>query len=105
VKENEEKQSKKAVKTLIIIEWATQRSIEKRIRATFIQAWSPIAIRDVGDQFQNNFTIGLQISPYGYRGVNLGAITQIQRVARTKARTRIQATGHVQARHNIVYLD
>jgi hypothetical protein len=96
---------KKTAKTFIIAKWATQRSIEKWTRATFIQAWSPIAIRDVGDQFHNNFTIGLQINPYGYKGVNLGTITQIQRVARTKARTRMQVVGHVQTRHNIVYLD
>jgi hypothetical protein len=44
---------------LIIVEWATQKSIEKQTRATFIQAWSPIAIKDVGDQFHNNFTIRL----------------------------------------------
>jgi len=40
----EEKWTKKAVKTLTIIKWATQRSIEKRTRATFIQAWPLIAI-------------------------------------------------------------
>jgi hypothetical protein len=58
-KKKEEKWSKKAIKTLTIVEWATQKLIEKQTRATFIQVWSPIAIKDVGDQFHNNFTIRL----------------------------------------------
>jgi hypothetical protein len=49
VKKREEKWTKKAIKTLTITKWATQRSIEKQTRATFIQAWSLIAIKDVGD--------------------------------------------------------
>jgi hypothetical protein len=34
---------------LIVTKRAIQQSIEKWTRATFIQAWPPIAIRDVGD--------------------------------------------------------
>jgi len=43
------KKSKRAAETLIVVERAIQRSIEKRARATFIQAWPPITIRDVGN--------------------------------------------------------
>jgi hypothetical protein len=43
------KKSKRPAETLIVVERAIQRSIEKRARAIFIQAWPPIAIRDVGN--------------------------------------------------------
>jgi len=43
------KKSKRAAETLIVVERAIQRSIEKQVRATFIQAWPPVAIRDVGN--------------------------------------------------------
>jgi hypothetical protein len=101
-KEKEEKWFERAIKTLIIVERTIQRSIEKWTRATFIQDWSPIAIRDVGDQFHNNFATRLQASPYQYRGVNLGATTQTQKVAKAKARTRLQVVECVPSRHNIV---
>jgi hypothetical protein len=49
-KEKEERRSKRVIEALTIIECATQRSTEKRTKAMFMWAWSPIASRDVWDQ-------------------------------------------------------
>jgi len=48
-KEKKERRLKRVIKTLIIVEHATPRSTEKWKKVMFMQTWSPIAIRDVGD--------------------------------------------------------
>jgi hypothetical protein len=48
-KEKEERRPKRTIKTLIVVEHATPRSIEKWKSVMFMQTWFPIAIKDVGD--------------------------------------------------------
>jgi hypothetical protein len=66
MKERKEKQARKALIVLIIVEIAN-----------FITAWSSSTMKEVGDRFHYNFKVGLQIHPCGYRGVNLGSTTQV----------------------------
>jgi len=42
----------------------------------FIVACSSLTIRKVGENFHYNLKVGLWAHPLGYRGVNLGEITQ-----------------------------
>ncbi len=72
----------------------------------FMQTWFPIAIKDVGDQFHNNFVVRLgKASPLGYRGVNLGVTTQIQRAIRARAKARMQIVGDVPTRHETISIE
>ncbi len=76
-KEKEEKSSKKAAKTFIVVEWTIPRSIEKQTRATFIQAWSLITIRDVGDQFHK---ISQQRYELAHMGINVSTLAPLPKL-------------------------
>jgi hypothetical protein len=54
-----------------------ERKLVKQQQANFIRSWSPSIVREVGNKFHYNFKAGLWAHPLGYKGVNLGEITQV----------------------------
>jgi hypothetical protein len=47
----------------------------------------------------------LWASPLGYRGVNLGATTQLQRATIARAKARMQVVGDVPTRHETISIE
>jgi hypothetical protein len=62
---------------LTATEKLVERELVKQQWADFIAAWSSSTVRKVGYKFHSNFKVGLWAHPLGYKGVNLGEITQV----------------------------
>ncbi len=71
--------SKKTHTMLIVVERLAERELIKQQWANFIATCSSSAVREVGNKFHYNFKVGLRAHPLGYKGVNIGGITQVQK--------------------------
>jgi hypothetical protein len=54
-----------------------------------------MAIKEANNKFHLNFQVGSRAHPLGYVGINLGISTTAQSKARTRAKARMLAKGHV----------
>jgi hypothetical protein len=52
-----------------------KRELIKQQQANFVATWSSSTIREAWNRFHNNFKVGMQVDPFGYRGVSLGSTT------------------------------
>ncbi len=62
-KKKEDKKAQRVADSLIVVERITQRLLDKWVKVTFHANWSTIAIKEIGNKFHRNFTIGLKAHP------------------------------------------
>jgi hypothetical protein len=67
-----------------VAERTTQRLLNRWAKGTFNANWSISIIKEAGNKFHRNFTIGLKAHPLLYRRVNLGYWTKTQREAKAR---------------------
>jgi len=72
--------------------------VEKEQKTKFNQAWSTIVIRAANECFHNNFKVGFQAHPLGYRGCGLGITFAQQRFIRQQRMARMWPAKHVLAK-------
>ncbi len=66
---------------MIIVEWTVEKELIKQ-QATFITTWSPVVIQETWwDKIHHNFKEGMWAHPLGYKGVNLGWPTNLDKQA------------------------
>jgi hypothetical protein len=82
---------------LIVVKKLAKRELVKQQWSNFITAWSSSIIREVGDIFNYNFKVGLQVHPLGYKVVNLGEITWVQKQVQLWVLAQMQARREVVA--------
>ncbi len=78
----------------IATNWATQKVVNKLVRTQFIAIWTPIVIKEVGDNFHQKFQASLWTNPHKYKVVNLKCITWFQQEVRQLAQIKQQARRH-----------
>jgi hypothetical protein len=49
----------------------------------------------MSDKFHQNFQVGLQAHPLGYKGVNLGCMMEVRKQTRQQTRAWMQTKKHV----------
>jgi hypothetical protein len=74
---------------LTIAKRLVEKELVKQQRTNFIATWSSSIMKEVGDIFHYNFKVGLRTHPCGYKGVNFGSTTQVQKQAQQPAMARM----------------
>jgi hypothetical protein len=76
-KERQDKQAKKTLITMFVVEKLVERKLVKQQLANFIIPWSSSIVKEARNKFHSNFKASLQAHPLRYRSVNLDEITQV----------------------------
>ncbi len=92
----DEKISKRFESTPNPVECTSKRIIEKEQRTRFNQMWSTTRVKVASECFHNNFIVGFQAHPLGYKRFGLVITYAQQRMARMQlakhVSTKLQAS-------------
>jgi hypothetical protein len=82
-----------------MVKRTTQKLVEKCVKTKFNKVWFIIVVKKVGDKFYKDFVASFIADLLGFKGLNLGFTSKVQKTTRARAIVQQKSIlGHIATR-------